>query len=130
MNEGFQIRDKRRLDPEGNLKQEYFEEPKPEPEPKPKQEPPKPEASPPPPPQAEFISLLMNLSTMAYSALGLLPNSKKVNLNDARYIIDTIAVLEEKTKGNLTPEEEKTLKSLLYELKMNYSRVIEKARPK
>lgn len=128
MSEGFQIRDRRRLDPEGNLKQEYLEKPKPEP--KPKQEPPKPAASPPPSTGAEFISLLMNLSTMAYSAMGLLPNSKKVNLRDAKYIIDTIGVLEEKTKGNLTPEEEQTIKSLLYELRVNYAQSMERARPK
>jgi len=128
VSEDFQIRDRRRLDPEGNIKEEYFEKPKPEP--KPKQEPPRPETSPPPSSEAEFTSLLMNLSTMAYSAMGLLPNSKKVNLKDARYIIDIIGVLEEKTKGNLTPEEENTLKSLLYELRMNYARLTEKARPK
>jgi len=130
MNENFQVRDRRRLDVEGNLKEEYFEQSKPETkqEPKPKQEPPKPGAS--SPSQAEFISLLMNLSTMAYGALGLLPNSKKVSLKDAKYIIDTIEVLELKTKGNLTPEEGDTMRSLLYELRMNYARVAEKTRPR
>jgi len=70
----------------------------------------------------------MNLSAMAYNAMGLGPNSRGVNLQDAKYIIDTVGILEEKTRGNLTPKEDATLKSILYELRMNYTRLMEKAR--
>jgi hypothetical protein len=71
----------------------------------------------------------MNLSSMAYSAMGLGPDSTGISLNDAKYLIDMIGVIEEKTRGNLTSEEDQSLKSLLYELRMNFARVMERMRP-
>jgi hypothetical protein len=127
MIEDFQIRDRRRLDVEGNIKQEYSEEPKLQP--KPEQKLPEPEAQPSPSNESEFISFLMNLSSMAYSAMGLGPDSTGISLNDAKYLIDMIGVIEEKTRGNLTSEEDQSLKSLLYELRMNFARVMERMRP-
>ena len=41
-----------------------------------------------------------------------------VDLDMAKHIIDTLAVLEEKTKGNLTPEESGLLNEYLYQLRM------------
>lgn len=138
MNEDFQIRDRRRLDVEGNIKQEYSEEPKSQPifeqtlpeQTLPEQKLPEPEAQPSPSNESVFISFLMNISSMAYSAMGLGPDSTEISLHDAKYLIDMIGVLEEKTKGNLTPEEEQALRSLLYELRMNFARVTERVRPK
>ena len=127
MSERFQIRDRRRLDSEGNLKQEILD--KPRSEQKTKREPPPLEAPQAPPSEADFTTFLMNLSTMAYGAMGLLPNSKRINLEDAQYVIDTIAMLEGKTRGNLTHKEHETLRSLLYELRMNYARLIERTPP-
>ncbi len=125
MNDDFQVRDKRRLDPEGNLKEECFEEQKIETRPQKKL------------PENEthqssevFISFLMNLSTMASNAMGLGPNPHMANLQDAKYIIEVIEALEEKTKGNLTQEEDTTLKSIIYELRMRYIRFLEKVKPK
>ena len=40
-----------------------------------------------------------------------------------KHAIDTIALLETKTKGNLTPEEKELLTRILYELKMHYVRL-------
>ena len=128
MGEEFQIRDRRRLDIEGNIKQECSEEPKSQP--KPEQKLPEPEAQPSPPNESDFISFLMNLSAMAYNAMGLGPDSTGISLHDAKYLIDVIGVLEGKTKGNLTPEEEQALRSLLYELRMNFAKVMERGRPK
>jgi hypothetical protein len=133
VNEDFQIKDRRRLDVEGNIKQEYSEEPKSQPIPEqklPEQKLPEPEAQPSPSNESDFISFLMNISSMAYSAMGLGPDSTGISLHDAKYLIDVIGVLEEKTKGNLTPEEEQALRSLLYELRMNFARVTERVRPK
>jgi hypothetical protein len=42
------------------------------------------------------------------------------NLDLAKYHIDLLSVLDEKTAGNLTDEEKRTLDSLLYELRMAY----------
>jgi hypothetical protein len=41
-----------------------------------------------------------------------------------KHIIDTIEMLEEKTKGNLTAPESNFLSNTLYELRMNYIRVV------
>ncbi len=43
-----------------------------------------------------------------------------VNLPQAKEIIDLLSVLEDKTKGNLTPEEQAVLRDMLYALRMKY----------
>jgi hypothetical protein len=42
------------------------------------------------------------------------------NLPSAKQTIDLIGMLKEKTKGNLTPEEEKVIDYVLYDLRMRY----------
>ena len=121
MHDKFEVRDKRRFDTEGNLKEEYPEEPKEES--KSEQQLSEPETQQIPSEESDFISLLMNLSAMANNAMGLGPDSSGASLDDAQYFINIIGVLEEKTRGNLTFEEEQTLKSLLYELRMNFAGV-------
>ena len=75
-------------------------------------------------PEASFSSHLSMLATQAIAALGQLPDpaSGKPTINKpfAKHIIDTISVLEEKTKGNLTDEESQMLDSLLHQLRMAY----------
>jgi hypothetical protein len=46
-----------------------------------------------------------------------------VNLDMAKHQIDTLGMLEEKTKGNLTPEETQLLDAALYEVRMRYVNV-------
>ena len=50
------------------------------------------------------------------------PSTRKqaTNLPQAKYLIDLLGVLEEKTKGNLAVEEGKLLKDALYQLRMRY----------
>jgi len=71
-----------------------------------------------------FLSFLSGLALEAQLALGLLKhpraNEAKQDLVAAQYVIDTIAVLQEKTKGNLTSEEERTLQNLLTELRFRF----------
>lgn len=68
--------------------------------------------------------LFSSLATQAMFALGRMadPQSGKPveNLEEARHIIDTLQLLEDKTKGNLSPEESALLQHLLYELRMEY----------
>lgn len=71
--EGFQIRDRRRVNPEGKLKDEYVEKIKPEPGKKLLE----PETQSFPTMKLDFVSFLINLSAMAYDALGLGPTSKR-----------------------------------------------------
>jgi hypothetical protein len=127
MSEEFYIKDKRRFDTEGNLRGEDTEKPKEESISEQKLS--EPETQQIPTEESDFISLLMSLSTMAHNAMGFGPDSPGVSLVDAQYFINIIGVLEEKTRGNLTLEEEQTLRSLLYELRMNFASIMERVRP-
>lgn len=73
-------------------------------------------------PEASFSVLATTLATQAMMALGqgAAPDQPEVtvNLPFAKHCIDTLAVLEEKTKGNLTSEEEQLLAHFLYELRL------------
>ncbi len=75
-------------------------------------------------PQARFDLFVSGLATETLIALGEIPhpvNRKRgVNLPQARYLIDLLGVLEDKTKGNLAVEEEKLLTDVLYQLRMRY----------
>lgn len=75
-------------------------------------------------PPASFPMLVSMLATQAMAALGQLPdpnqNEPVIQLELARHHIDTLTVLEEKTKGNLTDEESKMLQDVTYQLQMAY----------
>jgi hypothetical protein len=75
-------------------------------------------------PEPDFKFFLTTLAMQAWIALGAMPNpmTKKTeeNLNQAKFIIDTIGILEEKTKGNLDKEETDILENLLHELRIAY----------
>lgn len=74
----------------------------------------------------DFAFFVTTLSLQASMALGLMPNpvTNKVeeNLTQAKLIIDTLAMLKEKTQGNLSTEEDSLLDGILYELRMHYVR--------
>lgn len=71
-----------------------------------------------------FSSFVFSLGTSALMLMGeqLDPRQPKmpVNLAQAKEIIDILSVLEGKTKGNLTPEEQGVLEEMLYALRMKY----------
>ena len=75
-----------------------------------------------PMPPASLEMLLSMLATEALVALGEVPHpaTEKVQLqpNQAKYLIDTIDVLRQKTKGNLTTTEQQIIDSLLHQLRM------------
>jgi hypothetical protein len=75
-------------------------------------------------PEASFSSLVLFLTTIASQHLGLVQNplSDKVekNLELSKYTIDSLDVLKEKTKNNLTKEEEGLLEGMLSNLKLSY----------
>jgi len=79
-----------------------------------------------PPMQANFGTLVAELAMQASLFLGEIPdpetNEPMEDLNRAKYLIDELGVLEQKTAGNLTPDEERVLKSILYELRMKFVR--------
>ena len=75
-------------------------------------------------PEGNFAALISMLTTQALFAMGLLQmkgqEERKPDLELAKYNIDMLQVLEEKTKGNLTDEEEAGLVNTLNELRMGY----------
>jgi hypothetical protein len=74
------------------------------------------------PPSIDFNTFVLSLSTSALMHLGTLPGSEDttVNLAHAKQSIDCIALLEEKTKGNLTGEEERLISEVLYDLRLRF----------
>jgi hypothetical protein len=78
-------------------------------------------------PEGNFAALISMLATQALFALGLLQikgqEERKPDLELAKYNIDMLQVLEDKSKGNLTKEEEAVLANTLNELRMGYVKV-------
>ncbi len=75
-------------------------------------------------PKIDFSTFVLSINSSALVQLGLVedPGSgqKIKNLPLAKQTIDLLAMLEEKTRGNLTSDEENILKNILYELRMLY----------
>jgi hypothetical protein len=83
----------------------------------------------PPLPNGDFAALLSMLFTQVMYALGLLEvkgqegQKREPDLEMAKYNIDILETLAEKTKGNLSKEEEAVLKNMLNEVRMGYVKV-------
>lgn len=75
-------------------------------------------------PKVTFSAFVMSLNTSALFHLGEIADPETGALNQnlmlAKHTIDTLAVLKEKTKGNLTDEEDDMLEKFVYDLKMRY----------
>ncbi len=75
-------------------------------------------------PKIDFSTFVLSINSSALLQLGLIEDpasgQKIKNLPMAKQTIDLLAMLEEKTRGNLTSDEENILKNLLYELRMLY----------
>jgi hypothetical protein len=115
--EGFIVKDKRIFDTEGKVRGESKEVKEEEV----KEEEKKGAA---PLPEVNFSSFLLSLSSSTLLHLGEIadPQSgeKKKELALAKQSIDIIVLLKDKTKGNLTHEEEELLDHLLYDLRMRF----------
>jgi len=80
-------------------------------------------------PAGDFTALIGMLSTQAFFALGVLgteedkDKKKEPDLELAKYHIDLLAALEEKTKGNLSEQEQQLLTNSLHQLRMVYVKV-------
>jgi hypothetical protein len=75
-------------------------------------------------PPASFAILVSTLATQAMLSMGKAPNpvtnKTEVNADLAKHFIDTLGMLEEKTKGNLSKEEAGMLEAVLHELRMAF----------
>ena len=78
----------------------------------------------PPLPEVNFSTLIMSLSSSALFHLGEIPDpqtgQKTKDLPVAKHTIDTIGMLQEKTKGNLNDDEQKFLDSMLTDLRWRF----------
>ncbi len=76
------------------------------------------------PPAPNFPFFISTIGMQALAALGEIPDpatgEKKINTTQAQYLIDVIQMLSDKTKGNLSKEEESMMRDLLYELQMKF----------
>jgi hypothetical protein len=85
-------------------------------------------AAPPPaepgPPPVDFHTFVLSLGSSALLNLGELERpgagGPRTDLTMAKHTIDILAMLQEKTKGNLSADEQRLLDSLLYDLRLRY----------
>jgi ABC-type branched-subunit amino acid transport system ATPase component len=75
-------------------------------------------------PPASFANLVLMLASQAAIALGQAPNpvsgKTEKQLEVARHLIDTLAILDEKTKGNLAPDEAQLLETAIHQLRLGF----------
>jgi len=127
--EGFTVKDKRAFREDGGLREDA-----------PREETPKKSASEPfevlndgkasqeAPPgtgaRIDFPSYILSYYTQGLVLLGEVPNpytnNQEEDIEGARHTVDILSMLEQKTKGNLSKEEEQLLEGVLYELRMKY----------
>jgi len=152
--EPLTVVDRRRFTTEGERRQDVEPSPAPAPEP-----PPIPAAQAPLPPQprheseparmarqayeqqsgragerkSDLETLILSLSTSAMIQLGLVddPAGGRIpaDFEAARHTIDMLEVVQEKTRGNLSPQEEQLLEQVLYELRLAYVNISSGSRP-
>ena len=77
---------------------------------------------------ASFVNFLSTLATNAAASLGAVPHpatgKRSLDLETGKYWLDVLAMIREKTKGNLHPQEGRLLDSLLADLRMQYVTVV------
>ena len=78
--------------------------------------------------QLSFTAFVLSLATTAAIHLGDVPDPQtgqpyEANPEGAKEMIDILALLEQKTRGNLTAEERQVLEQVLYELRLRYVEV-------
>ncbi len=85
------------------------------------------------PPPASFEGLIHMLANQAMASLGFMVDPETgeptVNRPVAKYLIDLLGVVEEKTKGNLLTEEEMQLQDALHSMRMLYVEVARQSGP-
>ena len=74
--------------------------------------------------EANFSTLILSIGSSAAMALGLAPNpmtnKMEKDLNLARFNIDLLRMLRDKTRGNLNPDEQKFIESIVTDLQMKF----------
>ncbi len=76
-------------------------------------------------PELSFTAFVLSLASTAAIHFGDLPDPQsgqraELNLDGAAQMIEILALLDQKTKGNLTAEERQLLEQVLYELRLRF----------
>jgi hypothetical protein len=83
------------------------------------------------PPELSFSSFILGLSTQALMYMGEIPAAPgqpvQTDLAAAQQMIDVLAMLEQKTKGNLDAGEAAMLENALFDLRMHYVELVKKS---
>ena len=81
-------------------------------------------------PEVTFPAFIMSLNTSALYHLGEIADpvtgKRIVDLDLAKHAIDTLALMQNKTKGNLTEDEAELLKNMLYDIKIRFVKAVKK----
>ena len=131
---GFTVQDRRRFSPEtGEARPESSETPTetaPASAPSEAQDSHTPEASSEALPEINFSTFVISLSTQVLMHLGEVPSplSGKVesDVPAAKQMIDLLAMLREKTRGNLNANEDRLMQDILFDLRMKYVEAVKK----
>jgi len=85
-------------------------------------------------PEVTFMAFVMSLNTSALFHLGEIADpvtgEKLIDLSLARHAIDTLALLKDKTRGNLNDDETEMLKNVLYDVKLRFVAVAKDVKEK
>jgi len=81
-------------------------------------------------PEVTFAAFVMSLNTSALYHLGEIADpatgKRIVDLDLAKHAIDTLALIQNKTKGNLVKDEDELLKNILYDIKIRFVKTVKK----
>jgi len=84
-------------------------------------------------PALDFINYVASLAYQAMIFMGEAPNpvtsQVEKNLRQAKFLIDTLIMLRDKTKGNLSKQEDELLNGSVYELQMKFIEILKKEGP-
>ncbi|MDR3088683.1 MAG: DUF1844 domain-containing protein [Desulfobulbaceae bacterium] len=79
-------------------------------------------------PEVTFSAFILSLNTSALFHMGEIPDpttgQKTLDFDLAKNAIDTLVMLERKTKGNLSRDEEELLKSIVYDCKIRFVKAV------
>jgi len=135
-NRGFRVQDRRRFSPETGEPRTTEETEKVEEKPAPQQESSsfqtKTEQAASPKVEISFASFILGLSTQALMYMGEMPPAPGqppyMDLPAAQQMIEVLAMLQQKTKGNLDAGEAAMLENALFDLRMRYVDLVKKGR--
>ena len=131
---GFTVQDRRRFSPEtGEPREDVADAPKESAAPPPSSDEKTDKASEPhyeSLPEINFSTFIISLSTQALMHLGEIANpisgTVDADVPAAKQMIDLLAMLKEKTSGNLNPNEDRLVQDILFDLRMKYVEAVKK----